>query len=159
MAKSPLGPPRAANGSIWENFGVHFGTHFYHILILSSTLKTKKLQYLPSLFEILASQKLSFWDPFSITFSTPFWDPLWESLLAHLGPQRCRPWQPQVDFGAFLGPPWGPKWGLGAPMGGQGGPKRLVPRVALEVPFASWSRLVVRRGPENHSYRLGDPLG
>ena len=64
------------------------------------------MHYLPTLFAISASQKLSFWDPFSITFSTPFWDPLWKSLLAHLGRQRCRPCLPMSILDPFWDPPW-----------------------------------------------------
>ena len=89
-----------------------------------------------------------FWTPFSITFSIPFWDPLLKSLLAHLGPPRCRPWPPHVDFGPFLVPPWAPKWRLG------------VPRVTQNrAQNGSWRRPVSRRGPESHSYRFWDPPG
>ena len=66
---------------------------------------------------------------------------------------------PHVDFGVILGPPLDPKWDLRAHTGGQREPKRLVLRVAFEVPFASWIRLVVQRVPASHYYRLWGTLG
>ena len=71
-------------------------------------------------------KNLSFWAPFSLFFSIPFWTPLSMRLLTLLDHPRCRPSLPKVDFGAFLGPRWGSKWALGATKGGQKGPRRLV---------------------------------
>ena len=97
-------------GRQWLHFACFLDPFWEPIFIIfryfSEPLKTWFLQYLTAFLKVLAIQKLSFWDPFSITFSTPFWDPLWKSLLAHLGRQRCRPCLPMSILVSFWDPPW-----------------------------------------------------
>ena len=94
------------------------------------------------------NEKSNFWTPFGGAF-WPFMAPQGADLAS-----PCRFWS------IFWTPlPWRPKWALGAPRWGQKGQKREVPRLPVDVPWPSWKRRVLRRGPESHSYRFWDPLG
>ena len=96
--------------------------------------------------------------PFQTLFRPHFGTPFGRAFWPVLAPQGADPASP-CRFWSLFGTPWDRKWSLGALRGGQGRPKREVPRSTVEVPFASWTRSVFRRGPASHSYRFWDPLG
>ena len=96
----------------------------------------------------LASQKLSFWDPFSITFSVPFLDPPLDELLALLGPPRCRSSLAMSILEFCLDPPGVQNGALERPRAAKGGQKgwsfELGSRSRLRLGPALWSKGVPR---------------
>ena len=129
-------------GPCWEPFLIN-------LLILFRDPQSLDFAIPCSVFAGFSHPKSShFGYPFSITFSTPFWDPLWKSHLAHLGPQRCRPCLPMSILDPFWDPPWGPKWTSWR----SGAPQNRAQK-------GSWKRPVSARVPESRSYRFWGPLG
>ena len=102
-------------------------------------------------------KRCHFRTPFQSLFRPHFGTPFGRAFWPFLAPQGADQASP-CRFWTIFGTPRGPKWSLGATRGGQGKPKREVPRVTLEVPFASWKRPFFQRGPASHSYRFRHPL-
>ena len=65
-------------------FGSILGTIFHHFSILFRTPQNLVLAIPYSVFEGFSNLKALILGPFSITFSTPFWDPLWKLSLIHI---------------------------------------------------------------------------
>ena len=117
---APPGRSWAVIGSpftCWIHFGSHFSSDF---LYFSEPLKTWILQYLTAFLNVLAIPKALILGHLFDHFFYPILGPLWKSLLAHLGRQRCRPCLPMSMLNPFLGPPLDPKWDLGATRGALG---------------------------------------
>ena len=130
-----------------------------HTNIIIRKFHTNLYTAIQLLFNMLASKKALILGPIFDHFFDPILGPPLGEPFGPPCPPRCRPWPPQCRFWSLFGTPLGAKMGPWSAHWRPRGAKRLVLRVTLEVPFASWSRLVVPRGPESHSYRLGDPLG
>ena len=106
VAKSALGRPRAAKSSFFILLGSILGAIFDGIF--DTFLGPSKPRFCNTLLHFLrfyTSKKLSFWDPFSITFSTPFWNIPLEELLGPSWPPEVPTLPLHVDFGAFWDPP------------------------------------------------------
>ena len=115
VAKSPIGRPLDANGSILHTFWIHFGNHFSsYFRYFSEPLKTWILQYLTTLLLVLSIQKALILGPLFYHFFDPILGPPLEE---PFGP----PWPPKVPtlvspcrFWTLFGTPLGSKmaaWG------------------------------------------------
>ena len=115
MAKCSLGRPWPDNASILRTFGVHFLSFFLLIFTyFFRTLKTKILQYLPTLFKILSITKALNLSPVFCYFFDLLLGPPFGERLAPTWRPGVPTWPRHVDFGAFLGPPLSTKmvpWG------------------------------------------------
>ena len=122
VAKSPLGRPLAANGSILHTFWIHFGNHFSsYFRYFSEPLKTWILQYLTAFLKVLAIPKALILGPLFYHFFDPILGPPLEEPFGPPWPPKVPTLPPHVDFGVILGPPLGSKMG---PWSDHGRPKR-----------------------------------
>ena len=145
------------------HFAYLCGSFFEFFLFLftyfSRTLKTKILQYLPTLFKILSIKKALNLSPVFCYFFDLLLGPPFGERLAPTWRPRVPTWPRHVDFGAFLGSPfkhqndtlgcpaalksigaapWAPRWGS------RGHP---------------WRTLCPKEGPGKDFCRFCDPLG
>ena len=139
--------------------GVILGSIFDQILILFLNPQNREVALPSHTFRYFSITKALILGPLFDHFFDPILGPPLEEPFGPPWPPKVPTLPPHVDFGVILGPPLGSKMGPWSAHGRQGGPKRLVVRVAFEVPFASWLLPVRQRFPESHSYRLWDTLG
>ena len=108
MAKSPLGRPWAANGSILHTCWIHFGSHFSsYFQYFSEPLKTWNLQYLTAFLKVLAIPKALILGPFFDHFFDPILGPPLEEPFGPPWPPKVPTLPPHVDSGPFFGTPPG----------------------------------------------------